>query len=367
MAALPTISTPITELFGIKHPVILAGMNIAASPELAAAVTNAGGLGVFGGVTYTPKIFRAKLQELKDHLVDKNAPFGVDLLLPQVGGSARKTNYDYTHGDLTALVDITIEMGAKLFVSAVGVPPPEVVEKLHKAGIPIMNMIGSPNHVEKALAAGVDILCAQGGEGGGHTGDVATSILIPMCVDLVKGRKSPLTGKQVPIVAAGGIYDGRGLAMSLSLGADAVWVGTRFVASIESGSPKMQKEDIVKAGVHDTHRSLVYTGRPMRIIKNPYTVNWEDNRAAELKELLAQGTIPVAQDQLVMEKKGKGELADVPVPKGIEKAHPWLCGQVAGAIADVLPARTIVENMVTDAATMLQVNNAKVAWPTSKL
>lgn len=361
MASLPTISTPITELFGIRHPVILAGMNIAASPELAAAVTNAGGLGVFGGVTYTPKIFRAKIMELKENLKDPKAPFGVDLLLPQVGGGARKTNYDYTHGDLPELIDITIELGAKLFVSAVGVPPKWLVERLHAAGIPIMNMIGSPKHVEKALEAGVDIICAQGGEGGGHTGDVATSILIPMVTDLCRGKLSPLTGKQVPVVAAGGIYDGRGLAMSMSLGADAVWVGTRFVASVESGSPKKQKEDIVAAGVHDTHRSLIYTGRPMRIIKNKYSVNWEENRSQELKDLLENGTIPMSKDQKVMEKKSKGEMADTPVPVGIEKAHPWLCGQVAGAIHEVLSAKDIVESMVADAAKTLQTCGARIS------
>merc|ERR1719264_2096611 len=112
-----------------------------------------------------------------------------------------------------------------------------------------MNMIGAPKHVKYALEAGVDIICAQGGEGGGHTGEVATSILIPMVVDLCKGKLSPLTGKQVPVVAAGGIYDGRGLAMSLSLGADAVWVGTRFVASEEGGATKLHKNMLLKATV----------------------------------------------------------------------------------------------------------------------
>lgn len=367
MALTPCFTTPITEMFGLRHPVILAGMNIAASPELAAAVTNAGGLGVFGGVTYKPSIFRAKLKELKENLKDPNAPFGVDLLIPQVGGSARKTNYDYTHGDLPELIEIIIEMGAKLFVSAVGVPPDYVVEKLHKAGIPIMNMIGSPVHVQKSLDAGVDLLCAQGGEGGGHTGEIATSILIPMVVDLVRGKKSPLTGKQVSVVAAGGIFDGRGLAMSLSLGADAVWVGTRFVACEESGSPPEQKKQICAAGAHDTHRSLVYTGRPMRVIKNKYSMNWEEHRQKEMKELLSQGKLPVNVDIEVMEKKSRGELKDVAAPVGIESAHPWLCGQVAGAIAEVLPARKIVESMVADAVAILQENVAKVSTSRSKL
>merc|ERR1711977_445024 len=113
------------------------------------------------------------------------------------------------------------------------------------------------------LEAGCDIICAQGGEGGGHTGDCATSILIPAVVDACRGKKSPLTGQQVAVVAAGGIFDGRGLAMAMSLGADAVWVGTRFVLSEEAGAPKIHKNMAVKATVHDTMRSLIYTGRPL--------------------------------------------------------------------------------------------------------
>ena len=113
---------------------------------------------------------RDQLDELKSYLKDKNAPFGVDLLLPQVGGSARKTNKDYTGGTLPQLIDIIIESGAKLFVSAVGVPPKWAVDKLHDNGILCMNMIGAPKHAVKALAVGVDIICAQGTEGGGHTG-----------------------------------------------------------------------------------------------------------------------------------------------------------------------------------------------------
>merc|ERR1719335_1832091 len=195
---------------------MLAGMNVAAGPKLVASISNAGGFGVLGGVNYTPEMLAGQIDEVKA-LLEPGKKFGVDLLLPKVGDGARATNYDYTHGKLDELIDIVIAKGASLFVSAVGVPPRPVVDKLHKAGILVMNMIGSPKHVEPALAAGVDIICAQGGEGGGHTGEVATSILIPMVVDMCRGRMSPLTGKQVLVVAAGGIFDGRGLAMSMAL------------------------------------------------------------------------------------------------------------------------------------------------------
>ncbi|KAI0074506.1 2-nitropropane dioxygenase [Panus rudis PR-1116 ss-1] len=341
------ISTPITELFKIKHPILLAGMNVAAGPELAAAVTNAGGLGVIGGVGYTPKVLRSQIHEIKRHLVDKNAPFGVDLLLPQVGGNARKTNYDYTKGQLPELIDVIIDEKASLFVCAIGVPPKWVVEKLHKAGIPIMNMVGHPKHVAKALDAGVDLICAQAGEGGGHTGDVPASILIPACVDAVKGRKSPLNGQPVYVIGAGAVYDGRGLAANLAWGAQAVWVGTRFVASVEAGAPKAHKDALLSAGYEDAVTTLIYTGRPLRVRRTPYVDDWNNNRQEEIKELTSKGIIPYEED---LKKHPEKSL----------QARTFLIGRVAALIHDVLPAKTIVENMVNEAAEIIQLNASRV-------
>ena len=138
----PTLKTPICELLGIEYPIILAGMARTSSGPLAAAVSNAGGLGTIGGLGYTPDQMQAIIHEIKANLADKSLPFGVDLALPQVGGSARKTNHDYTHGQLDDLISVVIEEKAKLFVSAVGVPPKHVIERLHEAGILVMNMVG---------------------------------------------------------------------------------------------------------------------------------------------------------------------------------------------------------------------------------
>ncbi|KAJ3192786.1 hypothetical protein HK101_005960 [Irineochytrium annulatum] len=340
-------------------------VNVAAGPELAAAVTNAGGLGVIGGVGYTPDVLIEQINELKAHLKDKNAPFGVDLLLPQVGEGARKTNYDYTKGQLPELIDVIIKEKAKLFVSAVGVPPRWAVDKLHAAGIPVMNMIGAPKHVGKALAAGVDIICAQGGEGGGHTGDVPTSVLIPKVVDLCKGHKSPLTGQPVYVVAAGGIFDGRGLAMALCFGAQAVWVGTRFICAKEAGAPRAHQQGVIGAGYSDTLRTIIYTGRPMRVLKTPYIMDWESNRQSEIKELTSKGVIPFSVDQ---EKRGDEDNFMI-------EARPFLMGavsigfapdieqkghvltfyyQVAGAIQDIKPAKEIVDDMMNTAVAVLK-------------
>lgn len=334
-------ATPLTRLFKINHPVMLAGMNVAAGPKLAAAVTNAGGIGVIGGVRQSPKFLQGSIDELKSHLEDKKAPFGVDLLLPQIGGNARKTNKDYTAGQLPELIDVIIKGGASLFVCAVGVPPKWVVDKLHAVGIPVMNMIGHPKHVAKALAQGVDIICAQGGEGGGHTGDTPFSILIPATVDLCKNAKSPLTGEPVIVVAAGGIADGRGLAAALLYGASGVWVGTRFVASVEAGAPKRHKELVVSAGYDDVIRTLVYSGRPMSVRKTPYVEEWETKRQKELSHLIAQGKVP-----------HEVELQNHP-EKSLQGLS-WLMGRVAGSINDIKPAKDIVDELVNTAASGLK-------------
>lgn len=353
-----TVNTPLVKLLGIKYPIILAGMNKVASPELCAAVSNAGGLGVFGGVNYTPRLLRKYIQKLKKNLNHPDLPFGVDLLLPKVGKGARATNYDYTKGKLDELLDIIIEEGASLFVSAVGVPSKHVVEKLHKAGIPIMNMVGAPKHVTYALEAGVDIICAQGGEGGGHTGEVATSILIPKVVDMCKNRRSPFTGDTIPVVAAGGIFDGRGMAMALSLGAQAVWVGTRFVCAAEAGAPKEHVEAVLTASVHDSIRTIIYTGRPMRIRKNEYSVEWENKRKSEMRKLAAKGIIPIKHDVKLVNMGKKV------TPTFSTKV--WLMGQCAGVINEVKPAKQILEEMMSECVAILR-RNISLIQPVSKI
>ncbi|PSN69504.1 oxidoreductase-like protein [Corynespora cassiicola Philippines] len=352
MASPQQIRTKLTDLLKIQHPVFLAGMNVAAGPKLAAAVTNAGGLGVIGGVGYTPDMLREQIAELKGYLNDKNAPFGVDLLLPQVGGSARKTNYDYTKGKLNELIDIIIDSGAKLFVSAVGVPPKPVVERLHKAGILYMNMIGHPKHVQKCLEIGADIICAQGGEGGGHTGDVPTSILIPTVAKLVEGHKSPMTGEQVQVVAAGGLFNGQSLAASLMFGASAVWIGTRFILAEEAGAPKAHQEAVRTSGFEDNVRTIIFTGRPLRVRKNPYIQNWEENRQNEIKELTGKGIIPVEHD---LEKLGDDLDDDT-----MDNARPFLMGKAAAVVNEKKTAKDIVDEFVNDAVKWLQTGNAYI-------
>jgi NAD(P)H-dependent flavin oxidoreductase YrpB (nitropropane dioxygenase family) len=251
---------------------------------------------------------------------------------------------------LDELIEVTIKNGAKLFVSAVGVPPAHTIKRLHEAGILIMNMVGHPKHAVKAFNAGVDIVCAQGGEGGGHTGDIANSILIPSVVDVARKYTSPLTGQPAMVVAAGGIYNGRSLASSLMQGAQGVWVGTRFVASVEAGCSQMHKENVVTATFTDTDRTLVISGRPLRVRLNDYVKDWH-SRPDDIKKLTDSGIVPLAKDM------DEGKDVDI----------PFLMGQVAGVVQDIKPARQIVDEMVAEAVDMLRLGQTFIGAPGSKL
>lgn len=292
-----------------------------------------------------PEAVQNEINYLKKEL-EPGKGWGFDLLIPQVGGGARKTNKDYTKGKMGEITEILIKEGCGLFICAVGVPPKWMVDQLHAAGIPVMNMIGAPHHVRKALDAGVDIICAQGTEAGGHTGDVATFPLIPQCVDLCRGQKNYF-GIDVPVVAAGGIYDGRGLAAALSLGAAGVWVGTAFIATEEAGTSEVHKRKVLNAKSTDMTRTLAFTGRPCRVLKSDYIDTWEGERAAEMKEKLENGVVPFAAD----------------VREGKAKVYMFindLMGQVAGAVTEVKPVKVLVEEMMKDAIETLTETSNRV-------
>ena len=253
---------------------------------------------------------------------------------------------------------IIIDSGASLFVSAVGVPTKAVVDRLHKAGIYYMNMIGHPKHVAKCLSLGVDLICAQGGEGGGHTGDVPTTILIPTVAAMCKGKKGGM-GNEVQVVAAGGLFNGQSLAAAMALGASAVWIGTRFVLSEvyhqaihhspnftntppqEAGAPKAHQEAVRTAGFDDNIRTIIFTGRPLRVRKNPYIENWETNRSNEIQDLTNKGVIPVEHD---LERMG-----DDVDDETMDNARPFLMGKASAVVNDRLSAKQIIDDMVQGA------------------
>lgn len=214
-----------------------------------------------------------------------------------------------------------------------------------------MNMVGHPRHAEKAFAAGVDVVCAQGGEGGGHTGDIGANLLVPACVDVARRfRPRMLGGGEGMVVAAGGIYDGRGVAAALMLGAVGVWVGTRFVASEEAGCSRAHKEAVVGAGWGDTVRTLVVSGRPLRVRRNGYIEGWEE-RGEMVRELVGKGVVPMERD---MEEDREVDL-------------PYLMGVVAASINDIKSAKDIIDGMVREAVECLRVGSGYAGSGKSKL
>jgi len=230
-------------------------------------------------------------------------------------------------------------------ISSSSLPPKHVIDRLHAAGILIMNMVGHPKHATKALDLGVDMVCAQGGEGGGHTGDVANSVLIPAVVDVAQGYRPPmLRGSPALVVAAGGISNGRGLASSLMQGAAGVWVGTRFVASEEAGCSEQHKREVVSCGFEGTERTLVISGRPLRMKTNEYIRKWHA-QPERVQELCAKGVVPLEHD----------------MEAGNEVDLPHLMGQVAGAIQKIQPAGEIVQEMVVEAVERLRMANVYLA------
>lgn len=255
-----------------------------------------------------------------------------------------------------------IESGAKLFVSAVGVPPAWAIQKLHDAHILVMNMVGHPKHVRKACAAGVDMICAQGGEAGGHTGDISTMVLIPACADICSKYTSPLTGKPVTLVAAGGINDGRSVAAALMLGASGVWVGTRFIPSVESKAPENWKQQVIEAGYDSWIKLTIWSGRPLRALRNPYLDDWEANRQAEIKDLTSRGVVPLVHELDRLHEAGKltDEIEDAAALRPV--------GVVAGSVNKAgQTAAEIVKEIVDEANVALRQAGGIVGGQSSKL
>ncbi len=308
-----SLHTPLCDLLGVKHPIMLAGMGGVSYAELVAAVSNAGGYGVLGMAGRTPDFIRDEMRKVRN-LTDK--PFGVDLLAA-------------SPESLTASVEIIIEEGASSFVAGLGVPMP-IMEKLKKAGLKVMVVCGAVKHAVKAEQAGCDAVICQGGEGGGHTGLVGTMPLVAQAVEAVK----------IPVVAAGGLYDGRGLAAALTLGATGVWMGTRFIASKEAHAGELYRQAILEAADEDTVRTRSYSGKPMRVKKNPYVEEWE-TRPQDIQPFPMQAM--VSHQAGVMGGIG-GQIEGLDPDRSC-----FAMGQSAGGVHEVLPAAEIVARLIKEA------------------
>jgi enoyl-[acyl-carrier protein] reductase II len=308
------IRTPLTERLGITYPIIQAGMGGVARAELVAAVSNAGGLGVIGAGFMSPAQLREEIRKVKD-LTDK--PFGVDLLLARDWPGQEE------------MIEVIIEERVPVFASGLGNPAP-YVEALHQAGITVMAVVGTVRHARRVVEGGTDIVVAQGTEGGGHTGRIATLALVPQVVDAVA---------PTPVVAAGGIADGRVLVAALALGACGVWVGTRFVATHEAFAHQNYKQKILQATEEDTVVTRAFRGKDCRVIRNRYVELWQD-RQAEIQPF---------PFQMVVDP----EKMDAAVLHGDTDMGIMLAGQIAGAVREVKSAGDIVREMMEEAEAVL--------------
>jgi enoyl-[acyl-carrier protein] reductase II len=313
--------TRLTERLGIEHPVMLAGMGGVSYSALVSAVSAAGGFGCLGASTMSNEQMEAEISAVR-RATDK--PFGVDLLTAMPGG-------------MTAQVKIIIEGGASAFVAGLGVPT-EVVDLCHRHDVLVVSMCGKVEHAVRAVEAGCDVVVAQGTEAGGHTGQVAAMPLVPQVVDAV--------GDRVPVVAAGGIFDGRGLAAALALGADGIWVGTRFIATPEARGVLGYKEKLLASREDETTVSRAYSGKTMRVVRNRYT-EYYDAHPEELKKFPEQ--LGVAYGNGTMHLGGDSFTEGVDVEK---ECYP--AGQGVGAITELVPAAELVHRFVAEADAVLE-------------
>jgi len=313
--------TRLTEILDVEYPVMLAGMGGVSYHRLVAAVSEAGGFGCLGASTM-------RFEEMVDEIDQVRAltakPFGVDLLTaaPQ---------------DIEAKVNAIIDGGATVYVAGLGIPR-DVVDLCHQRNVLVVSMCGKVRHAVGAVEAGCDIVVAQGTEAGGHTGQVATMALVPQVVDAV--------GARVPVVAAGGLFDGRGLAASLALGADGVWVGTRFIATPEAQAVPGYKDALLGLGEDGTVVTRAYTGKTCRVVRNRYTQAFEDGGG---------NPEPFPMQVLKSMQDGANHLGGNEQTEGVDPEREFFpAGQGAGAIAELVPAGELVRSFVSEADAALE-------------
>lgn len=359
--AKPLFRTRFCDLLGIAYPVVSAGMGRAARPELAAAVSNAGGLGVMGCTGHSPEAMRADIRRCRS-LTDK--PFGVDLLFPaSIRASEeerrlpdeppaflddfrrelqlrlwleRKRELEekgaktHTEASVRAQLEVVLEERVPVFASGLGTPD-WLVPELHAHGILALALVGNVRQARRVQAMGVDIIVAQGYDAGGHTGRVGTFSLVPQVVDAV----SP-----TPVLAAGGVGDGRGLVAALALGAVGVWVGTRFLATKEAFELEVYKERIVAATEEDTERTACWTGRTQRTLKNRFTQSWEPAGVQPYPGAIQQLVVGDVEERA--RERERADLMRMPM------------GQIAGMITSIKSAREVLEEMIVEAERLLR-------------
>ncbi len=311
------LKTDICDLFGIEYPIIQGGMAHLATAELAAAVSNAGGLGIVGGGAPEPEWVREQIRLTKQK-TDK--PFGANIVL--IAAKAEE------------IISVILEEKVAVVTTGAGNPGP-YIPRFKEAGIMVMPVVASVALARRLQRAGVDAFVAEGMESGGETGQITTMALVPQVVDAVK----------VPVVAAGGFADGRGLVAALALGAQGIQMGTRFVCSEECIAHPNCKKAIIDANDRSTVLSGQSTGYPMRALEYRFTRAYMDRESAgiAIEELFQLGVGKIRQGMI-----------DGDVEEGT-----LLAGQISGMIKEIKPVKAIIEEMVAEAeAIITRLNNS---------
>ncbi|MGW1881839.1 NAD(P)H-dependent flavin oxidoreductase [Streptomyces sp. NPDC001970] len=338
------METALTKLVGVRHPIVQTGMGWVAGPRLVTATAEAGALGILGSATMTTGQLRQSVREVKSRT---DAPFGVNLRADA--------------GDARERVRIIIDEGVRVASFALA-PSRELIAELKDAGVVVIPSIGARRHAEKVAAWGADAVIVQGGEGGGHTGDVATTVLLPQVVDAV----------EIPVVAAGGFHDGRGLVAALAFGAAGVAMGTRFLLTSDSTVPDAVKARYLAASVRDITVTTAVDGLPHRMLRTELVDALERSgrtrallhavrRAARFRKLSGLSWAAMIRDGLAM-KHGRDlswsqvllaantpMLLKASMVEGRTDLGVMASGQVAGLIEDLPSCAELVARVMSEA------------------
>lgn len=347
----PRLQNSLCDLLGVKYPIIQTGMGWVAGPKLVSATANAGALGILASATMDLDQLKSSIAEVKSRTPK---PFGVNLRADSA--------------DVKDRISLMIDEGIKV-ASFAQAPKPELISRLKDAGVVVIPSIGAKRHAEKVLEWGVDAVLVQGGEGGGHTGAVPTTVLLPQVVDAVAGR--------VPVIAAGGFFDGRGLVAALAYGASGIAMGTRFLLTSDSSVPQAVKEYYISKGVLDTVVSVQVDGVPHRVLRTELVDQLESSRGkflalpraginalkfrkmtgAKLTDMLREGmamkkSMDLSYSQMVM-AANTPMLLKTSLVDGRTESGVMASGQVVGIIEDLPSCADLIDRIITEANAVL--------------
>ncbi|MET0524829.1 MAG: nitronate monooxygenase [Nocardioides sp.] len=343
------LRTPLTELTGVRHPVVQTGMGWVSGPRLVTGTANAGGLGILAGATMTFEELEKAIIEVKERT---DQPFGVNLRADA--------------GDAKERCDLLIKHGVKVASFALA-PRQELIARLKDHGIVVMPSVGAPRHAEKVAAWGADVVMIQGGEGGGHTGPVPTTLLLPTVLDAI----------DIPVVAAGGFFDGRGLAAALSYGAAGVGMGTRFLLTQDSAVPDAVKRRYLASDLTGTVVTTKVDGMPHRMLRTDLVDELEESsslrrmgptlrRTLEFRRTSGLSWWQLAKDGREMKRQQGRTLAQMTLAantpmmlraglvEGDTDAGVLASGQVVGVLDDLPGCEELIDRVVTQACAELR-------------